>query len=158
MAFRSFFEGAFKSVKDWIETNLSGGQWLEAEPTELQDALADQGLDLSDEEFGTISDDFLAERLSAEDIADLSLSNFVPDSWIQQRPTWNLAENYLYRVRVEGSTGLTGEQQTRYYSLYSNEPLTVGDVVDAIDDIILDRAEEYDFSADSFQLVNVYSR
>lgn len=165
MAFQSFFgeilefiKGVQENVSGFLESVLSPSEAVAEEPENIVEAARHAGIETDVETVRQVQTELRALLESQSEIADLARDLFVPDTLIQERPDWQLQRGYLYRVRVEGRSLLTGEAEERFYSVYTDDPMTVGDVEREIKDFLDTHAEDCDFEVESAELEDVIGR
>jgi hypothetical protein len=106
--------------------------WQELSGREILRQIRALGFKIGNERFGEVRREALEITRHQEQIQTLRPESLIPEAWVTEFADFDLRENYLYQMRVEGHDIVTGEPATRYMSLYDYGRLSIAEVGDIV--------------------------
>jgi len=136
------------SISDFTWSNFSGSQILAS----LQDA----GIGISTTDFFNIRRDRLGDIASRENILDLGGDTLIPVSDMIEKPGVQLSQLLQYRFAIQTIDPNTGETDTIYRSLATNDHWSKNEAIDMADNMFAAEGSIYDHNVTGISVEEVW--
>lgn len=142
----------------YIQNQIPLATWFNRSGVSILEELRERGLGIGTNTFY----DIRRERIAPSDIEQaleyLGDNDTIPVSLAEQRPDWNLSNNYLFQFKVVGRDPRDGSKKVGFFAISSGSTLGKQEANDIIGGMIEGEEEFYGIVPEDISLYALYSQ
>ncbi len=145
-------------VRNWLRFGRGRRLLDEFSGTKILNTLRQFDLGIRTQDFFELRNQALGENQFRENLEILGGEYFTPRAFWIENHGMKLSGDLLYRFEVTGTNYQTGEADSAFFSLSSNQELTVDQAEDSLLSLLADEQEFYGIEIDSFTFDTLFVR
>ncbi len=146
------------ALRDWLRTAGQSVFTAFESGTDALTWLRDQGASIRTADFYDIRRQVLEIGKYQEQVSRVLESNLIPAAWHITDHGLELSEQFLYRLKVNGTDPATGEEISKFFAIKSGRQLTPGEAMDQLGDMLAGEEETYEIEVESMQVTAALAR
>lgn len=139
-------------LRNWLRTSASN--LFEAFETgaAFLEHLRSEGAAIRTSDFYDIRRQVLERVAQDQRLIDYGTDQLVPAAWHMSDHGWQISQDYLYIVKVYGEDPITHDQIETFLSVSSSRQLSMDEIFDTLDGMILGEEEFYEIRPEQMTL------